>query len=346
MMYALQLNEFGLPSNLKYVEVKAPQITSPYQVIVKVIAAGVNPIEWKIRRGNVSLVNFLLKFPAILGNDFSGIIYDKGDKVTEFDIGDEVFGKTQNPFSGLGTYAQYTLVNTKNDGIIKKPSSITHQEAAGFGIAGLTAWTGLVSIGDLKVDEEAKDIQQKVLVIGASGGVGTYAVQIAKHVNNAHVTAICSGENAELVKKLGADRVIDYTQQDFGEVLKKEKESFDLVLDCIGGDTYYSKSIPILKLKGNFVTAVGPDAYGENIRIVDIMKIGMITLGRKVFGVRNYKVIVGLTWRDLPKIVTYLDKRKIVTVIGHEFDLKDGVKAHELSESHRVVGKIILNCPN
>jgi NADPH:quinone reductase-like Zn-dependent oxidoreductase len=97
-------------------------------------------------------------------------------------------------------------------------------------------------------------------------------------------------------------------------------------------------------MKGNFITTVGPDAYGDNIGTADIMKVIAVTLGRKLFGVRNYKIIAGLSVKDLPKIVTYMEKRQIVTVIGHEFDLKDGVKAHEMSESHRVVGKIILKC--
>jgi len=346
-MYALQLNEFGPPSNLKYVEVKAPTLNSEYKVIVKVIAAGINPIEYKLRRGNFPFVNALLHFPAILGNDFSGIVVAKGKNVTEFNIGDEVFGRTQSIFNGLGSYAQYLPVDVKSDGIVKKPSSITHQEAAGFGLACLTAWIGLVSTGGLKIDEEAKQLQQKVLVIGASGGLGTFAVQIAKNINNAHVTAICSGKNAELVKKLGADRVIDYTKEDFGVSLKQEeKESFDLVFDCIGGDEIYNKSIPILKKKGNFVTVVGPDPYGDNVGVVEALKMGTVAFGRKFFGVRNYKIILTAALKDLPKITTYLEKRQIITVIGHEFDLKDGVKAHELSESHKAVGKIILNCSN
>jgi len=192
-----------------------------------------------------------------------------------------------------------------------------------------------------------KKIQQKVLIIGASGGLGTFAVQIAKNINNAHVTAICSGKNEELVKKLGADRIIDYTKEDFGVTLKQEeKESFDLVFDCIGGDEIYTKSIPILKTKGNFITVVGPDPYGDNVGAVEALKLGAVALGRKFFGVRNYKVILVASSKDLPKITTYLEKRQIITVIGHEFDLKDGVKAHELSESHKAVGKIILNCSN
>ncbi|CAI2163779.1 11685_t:CDS:2 [Funneliformis geosporum] len=341
-MFALQLNEIGPVSNLKYVEMKVPTINSPYQVIVKVIATGVNPVDYKVRKGLYPLSN-IFGVPKILGNDFSGIVVAKGSKVSEFNIGDEVFGKVQNPFIGVGTYAQYTRVDTKGDGIVKKPATITHQEAAGFGIAGITAWTGLINVGGLKVDEEAKEVQKKILVIGASGGVGTFTVQIAKNINHAQVTAICSGKNAELIKKLGADRIIDYTKEDFVEVLKEEKESFDLVIDCVGGDEFYTKSIPILKKKGLFITYVGPDTFGERASTSDVLWLLAMMVNRNLFGERSYRFVLATSLKDLPKMATYLEKRQIVTVIDREFDLKDGHQAHEMIESHRTVGKIILN---
>ncbi|CAG8465697.1 3021_t:CDS:2 [Funneliformis caledonium] len=330
-MYALQLNEFGPASNLKYVEVKVPTINSPYQMIIKVMAAGVNPVDYKFRKG---------LYP--LSNIFGGIVVAKGSKVTEFNIGDQVFGK-KNPFFGGGTYAQYTIVNINDGGIVKKPATITHQEAAGFGVAGITAWTGLITVGGLKVGEEAKEVQKKILVIGASG-CGTYTVQIAKNINNAKVTAICSGKNAELIKKLGAERIIDYTKEDFVEVLKEEKESFDLVIDCVGGDEFYTKSIPILKKKGSFLTFVGPDAYGESGSTSDVIRLLAMMANRNLFGKRSYRFVLAASGKDLPKMVPYLEKRQIVTVIDREFDLKDGQQAHEMIESHRTVGKIILNC--
>ncbi|CAG8434114.1 10036_t:CDS:2 [Funneliformis mosseae] len=343
-MYALQLNEFGPASNLKYVEVKVPTINSPYQMIIKVMAAGVNPVDYKFRKGLYPISN-IIGVIKIIGSDFSGIVVAKGSKVTEFNIGDQVFGK-KNPYFGGGTYAQYTIVNINDGGIVKKPATITHQEAAGFGVAGITAWTGLITVGGLKIGEEAKEVQKKILVIGASGGCGTYTVQIAKNINNAQVTAICSGKNAELIKKLGADRIIDYTKEDFVEVLKEEKESFDLVIDCVGGDEFYTKSIPILKKKGNFLTFVGPDAYGESASTIDVIRLLAMIANRNLFGERSYRFVLAASGKDLPKMVPYLEKRQIVTVIDREFDLKDGQQAHEMIESHRTVGKIILNCNN
>ncbi|KAG9289518.1 hypothetical protein G9A89_002291 [Geosiphon pyriformis] len=342
-MRALQATEYGPPSVFQYAETISPTITSPTQMIVRVFAAGINPIDWKIRRGIFSAVKGL-KFPAILGTDFSGTIVAIGSKVTKYNIGDDIFGLAGNSFSGTGSYAEYILVDALKGTIAKKPSTMTHIEASGVGLCSLTAWDGLITSGNLPTGESAKKLNTKVLIIGASGGVGTFAVQIAKKINQAHVTAICSGKNASIVEILGADHLVDYKTQDFSEALKSERETFDLVLDLIGGEDNYTKSIALLKKQGVFVTAVGPDeTIGEQkLGISKLLSVVGTSLWRKASSLRGYRSILGLPFEDFAKLVPYLERREIVTLVSQVFELKDGAIAHEASETCRAVGKIIL----
>lgn len=232
------------------------------------------------------------------------------------------------------------------DAIAKKPDNLSYEEAAAAGIAVATAYTGLVKLGELPETGPSK-----VVVVGASGGVGTYAVQIAK-TRGAEVIAICSSRNIELVKGLGADHVIDYTIPNaLEEFVKDNKETVDIIFDAVGGDRYYNALRPLLKKsgkKGTYSTAVGP------IEHIGARKLGIFELGktmlfagipRMLFSANPYRVVLNLPWLEFaPKIQPLFANKSIKSVIPENqiFELKDVAKAHELVETHRTVGKIVL----
>ncbi|KAG9294314.1 hypothetical protein G9A89_001819 [Geosiphon pyriformis] len=331
--HALQINEFGETSVFSWAELKTPEIIGPHDVIVRVIAASVNPIDWKVRKGYMQVLE-KPTFPHTLGRDFSGYIVAKGEKVNKFFLKDKVFGIVPH-----GAYAEYLRVNTEKDAIEEKPVSITHEEAAGAPLAALAAWHSLIELGNLSYGEKAEGTP-KVLIIGGSGGVGTFAVQFAKKATHASVTAIASEKNANLLTKLGAERVIDYKTRDYAQVLKDEND-FDLVIDTIGEGGTYEKASHFLKKNGIFV-AVATEINEQKLTYGDLAKFGATFIGRKIFGARTYKPLLDIERKDFPKLIPYLERREVVTQIGEIFSLKDGSKAHVLSESLHSSGKIIL----
>ncbi|KAI8342299.1 chaperonin 10-like protein [Chlamydoabsidia padenii] len=336
-MNALVVNEFGSPDVLKYTTVPVPQLQHPTDMLVKVMASGVNPIEAKMRQGN--LFAFLVKPPAILGADYSGVVVAKGSQVTEFQVNDAVFGTLHGPAGPHGTYAEYVVVNTAVDkAVAKKPTKVSFVDAASVGLAGLTALEGV-----LRCDKPGK-----VLVIGASGGVGIYGVQIAKAVG-AHVVAICSGKNSAMVKEFGADDVVDYHDQAAMDALAQgNKNSFDVVLDLVGGDGYYNMGMPLVKEKtGIFVTASGPTEHSGSTRVGlwDYLSIGGTILYRRLFASRRYDMILTLPHDKFASVLApMVDRHQVKCLVPREnvFDLKDGALAHKKIESLRTTGKLVL----
>ena len=216
IMKAVEIHQYGGPEVLQYEEAPMPSI-NPDDVLVRVYATGVNPVDWKVRQG---LRKDWIKspFPLILGWDFSGVVEKVGAAVTGFKPGDEVYGRPDP--SRNGTYAEYAAVRANE--ISFKPH-IEHVKAAGIALAGLTAWQGIFDHGRLQMG-------QRVLIHGAAGGVGSFAVQLA-HWKGAHVIGTASAENESYLKELGADEVIDYHRERFDEKLK----DIDVVFDTIGG---------------------------------------------------------------------------------------------------------------
>ncbi|KAI9260705.1 chaperonin 10-like protein [Phascolomyces articulosus] len=346
MMHALQVVKLGLAEeSLQYNQVKTPKVTSPHDILIEVRAAGVNPVEAKARQGNLPIP--FLSTPRIMGSDYSGIVVDKGAKVTEFNIGDAVYGSLLQPIGPNGSYAEYILTSRSylyGGAIIKKPDNISFEEAAGVGIALVTAYQAIAGSSYNLPKEGTK----KILVIGASGGVGTYAIQYAKTIPDTQVIGVCSGKNAKLVRSLGADDVIDYTSKEAMDTLvKDEARTYDMIVDCIGGDDYYYQVISLLKKKGVYSTAVGPSIHfgAQKQGLLDVAKIGMTLLSRKLFGSHSYQITLIPSWKVLEmEVAPLLASGKIKTVLREDqiFDLKDGVQAHKKIESHRTVGKIIL----
>lgn len=315
-MKAATTLSFGLSSPLGVKEVERPSIR-PDEVLVEVHASSVNPKDWKM---NVPVYSLTPKFLGIakqqvLGDDLAGTIVEKGDKVTGFEVGDEVYGMSMK--FRTGACAEYAAIS--HQCIALKPKNISYSEAAGVPLAGLTA------LQCLRLAEvEAGD---KVLVIGASGGVGTYTVQIAKALG-AQVTAVCSGRNVDLVKSLGADDVIDYTQENYTQ----QSNDFDSIIDVTAYESLFSCS-SLLKPDGIFVTPGGHLEPGLYLAAAAIMN-------------RKQKVkvlLVSANTHDLEILKGYIEGGQVRSVIDSEFPLVDIGKSYERSKSGRATGKIIIN---
>jgi NADPH:quinone reductase-like Zn-dependent oxidoreductase len=306
-MKAVEIHHYGGPEELKYEEAEIPTI-HPDDVLVRVYASGVNPIDWKIRQGDRQSDKGPT-LPRILGWDFSGVIEKVGDKVTTFKVGDEVYGRPD--IMRDGTYAEYVAVRAVE--IAGKPKSIDHKAAAGVALAALTAWQGLFEKGQLQAG-------QRVLIHGASGGVGTFAVQMAKW-KGAYVIGTASGKNTVFVEELGANEVINYETTDFSSQVK----DIDMVFDTRGGEVQ-QKSLTVLKPGGIIVSTVG---------IADEAAV-------KAKGLRSAAYMAQSRTKDLQQIAELIDSGKVIPVISKIFPLKDAAEAHRIGEKGHVRGKIVL----
>jgi NADPH:quinone reductase-like Zn-dependent oxidoreductase len=349
-MQGLQLVKYSNnpQESLVYNEsIPIPQITHPQQVLVKIHAAGVNPIEAKAASGNMRIATVIMTLPCVLGADFAGTIEAIGKDVKDFAVGDEVFGQLHLPFSIQGTFAQYTVVDLDKAAIAKKPAHVSFEQAASAGIAALTAYQGIVKNGAIYKDPNQK---RKILVTGASGGVGSYGIQIAKAIHSDNqVIAICSGKNAAYVNSLGADRIIDYKDEDaYTQFIKEERGSFDIVFDCVGGEKYYAELDPLLKKGGVYSTAVGPVEHigSTNVSVLTAVTLASKIICKKLFAAHPYAMITELPHAEFRTKVAPLFESKAIHGTVHEQDnvipLKEGHKAFEKLMSHRTVGKIVF----
>ncbi|HVX28565.1 MAG TPA: NADP-dependent oxidoreductase [Parafilimonas sp.] len=306
-MKAITIHAFGGPEVLKLEDVPVPKPAAD-EVLIKIYASGVNPVDYKIRKG-ARKEKFPTNFPLILGWDCSGVIEEVGSEVKNLKKGDEVYSRpdpTKN-----GTYAEYVVVKANQVG--KRPMSIDHIHTAAVPLAGLTAWQGLFDFGKLEKD-------QKVLIHAASGGVGSFAVQFAKW-KGAHVIGTTSKENIDFVKQLGADEVIDYKNEKFEEKLK----DLDLVFDTIGGDTQ-KRSVQVLKNGGRLITTLKPEAT-EAAKEKNIHLEGYMA--------QSYP-------DELEKIAQLIDEGKVKPYIEKVFPLEEAAEAQKLIEQGHTVGKIVL----
>lgn len=306
-MKAVRIHEFGGPDVLELEEAPKPKPAAD-EVLVKVYATSVNPVDWKIREG-MRKDKFPTPLPLIPGWDVSGVIEEVGDHVKRFRPGDEVYGRpdpTKN-----GAYAEYITVKANQLGF--KPKSIDHINAAAVPLAGLTAWQGLFDRGYLQKG-------QKVLIHAASGGVGTFAVQFAKW-KGAYVIGTASEANISFIKQLGADEVIDYHKESFEDVLN----DIDLVFDTIGGDTQ-KRSIQVLKEHGRLITTLKPEFLAE--------------------AKEKHIYLEGYTAQSYPdqleQIAGLIDEGIIQPVISMVLNLDEARKAQQISEEGHVRGKIVI----
>ncbi len=306
-MKAIQIHQFGGREQLKYEETDRPKI-NPDDVLIKVFATSINPVDWKVREGEME-GQIKYNFPLILGWDVSGVITEIGSEVTDFKVGQEVYALPN--IMRNGTYAEFVAVQAST--IANKPNSVNHTEAATIPLAGLTAWQGIFDQGKLEAG-------QKILIHGAAGGVGTLAVQLAKW-KGAYVIGTSSEKNIRFLKDLGVDEVIDYNHQKFEDELK----DIDVVYDTIGGETQ-QKSIAVLKTGGILVTTVGVQ-------------------DEEPFKAKNLQAIDYMAHADpeqLKQLADLIDSGKLKPVIQAIFPLEEIAKAHEMSEEGHVRGKIAI----
>jgi NADPH:quinone reductase-like Zn-dependent oxidoreductase len=306
-MKAVRIHEYGTPDVLVYEDAPRPK-PGTGEVLVRVHAAALNPVDWKIRAGYVK--NWLhYTLPMIPGWDFSGVIDSVGPDAGQWKPGDQVYGRPD--ISRDGTYAEYLVVRASE--IAAKPRSIDHIHSAALPLAGLTAWQALF-------DTAALTAGQSVLVHAAAGGVGSLAVQLAKWAG-AHVAGTASGRNQFLLRDLGVDQPIDYQTTRFEDVV----HDVDVVLDSMAGETR-SRSWKVLKKGGILVTLLGQGPLEEAAS----------------YGVRGVGIMAKPDPKELDEIAALVDLRKLKPVIEAVFPLQEAAKAHQLGETNRARGKIVL----
>jgi NADPH:quinone reductase-like Zn-dependent oxidoreductase len=306
-MKAVRLHGYGGPEVLRYEEAPRPE-PAPDEVLVRVHAAGVNPVDWKIREGYMkALLNYPM--PLILGWDFSGVVESVGRGVTEWKKGDEVYACPN--MRRDGAYAEYIAVKAPE--IARKPKSLDDVHAAAIPLTGLTAWQVLFDAALLTAG-------QTVLIHAAAGGVGIFAVQLAKW-KGARVIGTASSRNHAFLKELGADEVIDYQTTRFEEVV----HDVDVVLDTMGGETR-ARSWRVLKKGGILISIVGTPSAEEAAK----------------HGVRAGSVFVQPSGAQLRELAHLAEFGKLRAVIDAVLPLKDAARAHEMNQTLHTRGKIVL----
>lgn len=331
-MKAFILERYGKSNQMKFADISRP-IIKPDQILVQVHAVGLNPIDTMIPKGTFKPI---LKFelPAIMGSDLAGIVVEVGSKVTRFKSGDAVYASVFD--TGSGSLAEYALV--AESAAAHKPQQLDFVQAASIPMVGLTTWQAFQEHGS------AIKRGQKVFIPAGSGGIGTFAIQLAKYFG-AIVATTTSSQNITLVKQLGADEVIDYKTQDFENLL----HDYDFVLGAVKGDGV-EKALQILKPNGKLISLVGPpDAAFARKR-------GMNFLMKWVFGLISSKIIrlakkrniqyafmfVHPDGKQLSKIAKLIDDGHIKPVIDQVFSFDQTLDALAYLEAGRAKGKVVV----
>jgi NADPH:quinone reductase-like Zn-dependent oxidoreductase len=323
-MKAVVYCDYGV-ANLKFQDVEKPAPADD-QLLVRVRAASVNPLDWHFVEGTPYLMRALaagLRKPkdTQLGVDFAGTVEAVGKNVTKFKPGDEVFG------GRTGAFADYVCVR-ESRAVALKPASVTFEQAASVPIAGITALQALRDKGQLQAG-------QKVLINGASGGVGTFAVQIAKSYG-ADVTGVCSTRNVDLVRSLGADHVIDYTKEDF----TKTDQLYDLVVDNVGNRSM-SECRRVLKPKGTFVLVGGGGANEQGL-IGPMVKPIKLMLVSPFVSQKLGMILAELNHDDLALLADLMQSGKVKPIIDRTYKLSDVSDAIRYVEQGHARGKVII----
>jgi NADPH:quinone reductase-like Zn-dependent oxidoreductase len=318
-MKAIILTQYGSPDVLQFKEVEKP-VPKDGEILVKIQAASANPLDWHLMRGAPFLARLAggLRKPKDprLGADFAGRVEAVGTNVTQFQPGDEVFG------AGTGSFAEYASVPENT--LALKPTKSSFEEAAAIPVAAITALQGLRDKGQIQS-------RQKVLVNGASGGVGTFAVQIAKSFG-IEVIGVCSTRNLDLVRSIGADHVIDYTQEDF----TKNGQHYDLIYDAVGNRSVsdYKRA---LNHNGTCVIA----GFQNLPRLFEHMVLGPLRsrTGNKKVGLMG---IAKMNQKDLVFVKELLEAGKVVPVIERRYPLRETAEALRYLEEGHARGKVVI----
>ncbi|MGA9840885.1 MAG: NADP-dependent oxidoreductase [Nitrososphaeraceae archaeon] len=309
-MKSAQINRYG-GSEIIEINQNTPEPTlSSGKVLVSVKAAGVNPVDWKIREGAFQQM-IPLQFPFTLGMDFSGIVKEIGEGVSDFKQGDEVYGQVGVVTGGSGAFAKIALAKTES--IANKPKKLSHVEAAALPLVGVSAWRALVeNIGLSK--------GQQILIHGGAGGIGSIAIQLAKYLG-AFVATTVSANDKVFVQELGADQLIDYKSQNFEDLL----HDYDSVFDTVGGETY-KRSFKVLK-KGGIIISMLEQPNSELMSQYNVKAIFQFTQADR---------------RRLTKLAELVDQNNIMVNVDRTFLLDEAGKALDYQKDVHPRGKVVL----
>ena len=328
-MKAIFQTRKGKPDVLQLGELPSPTCGSK-DVLVSNLATSVNPRDCLIRAGRYQLQFLVPKFPLVLGSDCYGRVLATGADVNGFNKGDLVYG-LKNPSHGLGTYADCVSIPAEN--LAQAPTNLSTEQGAGIPLCALTAYQALVDHGQLKLGQLQQE--QRVLVIGASGGVGSFAIQIAKALSSKDVAVtvdgICSAANAQLVQSLGADQVFDYKTQD----IKTLTGQYDIIFDTIGRHSP-ATCRHLLSKNATFVTTVPTPSF--MLKHLASQCLSLLSIPH----IRNRVVMVKPNQKQLSEITRLIEQEAIIPVIDSVYTMEDAAQAHLRSQSKRAVGKIII----
>ena len=330
-MKAFIVDRYGGPDRVRAGETPDPEM-GENDVLVQIHAAGVNPLDSKIRNGEFKQI-LPYRLPLILGNEAAGVVVRVGSRVRRFKPGDEVYAR---PDKGrIGTFAEFIAI--AEDDMALKPKALTMEEAASIPLVGLTAWQALVERANLKKG-------QKVLIHAGSGGVGTFAIQLARHLG-AMVATTASAGNLDLVKRLGADTAIDYRKDDFETILK----DYDVVLNSLSGETL-EKSLRVLKPGGKLISISGPPDpdFARDIGSSWIVSLAMRLLSYRIRR-RSRRRHVGYSFLfsresgdQLRQIASLIDSGVIRPVVDRVFPFESTKEAMAYVETGRAKGKVVV----
>lgn len=326
-MKAYQVYRYGKQEKLHLSEVAKP-VVNDKEVLVEILAASVNQIDAKIRNGEFKMV-MPYKLPFAIGHDVAGVVTQVGSKVSKFKIGDEILASCR------GAFAEFIAINENE--LALKPKNISMEEAASIPLVGLTAWQVLVEKGNLKKG-------QRVFIQAGSGGVGTIAIQLAKHLG-AYVATTTSSANKDLVKSLGADLIIDYKTQDFETILK----DYDLVLNSQDSKTL-EKSMKVLKSEGKAISISGPpdvnyaNEAGLNWLLKNVMRLLSFRIQKlaKKLHVHYSFLFMKPNGKQLSEITALIEAGIIRPVVDKVFPFEQTNEAMSYVEEGRAKGKVVI----
>ena len=319
-MRAVRIHTFGGPEVLQLEDVARP-VPAADEILIKVYASGVNPVDWVVREGGNAALRAYLTLPMTLGWDAAGVVVEVGSEVTGFQVGDAVYGEPN--FPGDGSYAEYCAAKASQ--FAHKPKSLSFIEAAGVPLAGLTAWTGLFEHGQLQPG-------QRVLIQGASGGVGGFAVQFAK-AKGAYVIGTASAGNLDYLRQLGADEVLDYRSQPVEDLVR----DVDVVLEAspLRDNTERVKVVRTLKKGGIFVSVNTDFPFDEAMQAALAQQQVTGTLAANQ---------PRQEW--LQEMAQLIDAGQVKVFVSNVYPLAEVADAHRESQTWRVRGKLVLEiCP-
>ena len=331
-MIAAFIAGYGADQVLKVGHFPEPKSNSS-DILVRVHAASVNPVDFKLRDGKFRLLR-RYQFPLILGHDCAGEVVEVGEKVDRFKVGDRIFSRPRN--GRIGTFAEFIAIDQSEAAL--KPPNLSYHEAASLPLVGLTSWQALVDTAQLQP-------RQEILIHAGSGGVGTFAIQLAKHIG-AKVWTTTSGRNLEFVKSLGADHPINYENEGF----EKRVNNLDVVFDTLGGDSL-DKSFKVTRPNGWLVSISGSPDYRtaqemglDGVRTLLLRVVGLRVNAKAKKAAVNYRFIfMKPSGAELAQIALLVAKGAIKPVVDRIFPISECQSAIEYSASGRARGKVVIS---